>query len=64
MPSVLFFPETKPAVRHSAQSLQQDHGGDTVRPQAARDILQSGFLRTGEDDKQLQGGLLFKVQLQ
>lgn len=47
----LIFPETEPTVRHSAQSLQQDNGGDTIGPQAARDILQSGFLWAGEVHK-------------
>lgn len=39
--------ETESPVWHSAQSLQQNHGGDPVRPQAAGDVFQSGFLWAG-----------------
>lgn len=44
----LTLPETQQTVWHHAQSLQQNHGGDTVGTQTAGNVLQGGFLRPGK----------------
>lgn len=40
--------ETGPPVRHAAPRLQQGDGGHAHGEEAARHLLQSGFLRSGE----------------
>lgn len=59
--------ETGPPVRHAASRLQQSDGGHAHGQEAARHLLQSGFLRPGEFCPGLQlthsttGRLLLKV---